>query len=96
MGDDLTISEVSENLNRQLRNASHVFVHPEYNLFTYDHNVAVIRTDLPYTISTTFGTVLRSLDSPQVNQICRVAGWGSTSNVRLFQLKFPFFSFNFR
>lgn len=91
MGEDLSINVVSGNQNRQLREASHVFVHPEYNLHTYDHNIAVIRTKLPYAISATFGTSLRALDSPQVAQTCRVAGWGSTSNVMLFQLNFIMF-----
>lgn len=90
MGDDLTISVISGNPNRQLREASHVFVHPEYNLYTYDHNIAVVRTNLPFTISATFGTSLRALDPPAVNTQCRVAGWGSISNVRQFQLNFHF------
>lgn len=87
MGDDLTISVTSANPNRQLREATHVFVHPEYNLYTYDHNVAVIRTNLPYTITATFNPVDRSADSPPIGTQCSVAGWGSTSNVLI--------SFNF-
>lgn len=77
MGDDLSISVISGNPNRQLRSASHVFVHPEFNLQTLDHNVAVIRTNLPYTQSATFNTVIRPTDSPPVNTQCIVAGWGS-------------------
>lgn len=87
MGDDLTISVVSGNQNRQLRQATHVFVHPEYNLYTYDHNVAVIRTQLPFTATATFNPVTRPADSPAANTPCTVAGWGATSNVLL--------SFNF-
>lgn len=83
MGGDLTISVISVNPNRQLRAPSHVFVHPAYNLYTYDHNVAVIRTDLPYALTITFGPVQRVMDSPAVNSLCRVAGWGSTFNVLL-------------
>lgn len=83
MGDDLTISVISGNLNRQLRAASHVFVHPEYNLYTYDHNVAVIRTDLPYALTGTFGPARRAMVSPPNNNLCMVAGWGSTFNVLL-------------
>lgn len=83
MGDDLTISVVSGNQNRQLRSASHVFVHPEFNLNTLDHNVAVVRTDLPYNESPTFNPVSRPTDSPPPNTQCSVAGWGSIFYVML-------------
>lgn len=81
MGDDLTISVISGNPNRQLRGATHVFVHPELNFLTFDNNVAIIRTDTPFLVSLTFNPVFRPDDSPQVNTECSVAGWGSISNV---------------
>lgn len=81
MGDDLTISVESGNPNRQIRGVSHVFVHPQYNLYTYDHNVAVIRSDVNFTVSTTFNPVSRAQDSPPVNTQCSIAGWGNIFNV---------------
>lgn len=96
MGDDLTISIISGNPNRQLRSASHVFVHPEFNLQTLDHNVAVIRTTLPYTESATFRPVDRPADSPIVNMQCSVAGWGSIFWVALaINFSFTFYEFMF-
>lgn len=84
MGDDLTISVISNNPNRQLRVATHVFVHPELNSLTFDNNLAIIRTDGPFIVSETFNPVFRPDDSPPVNSECSVAGWGSIFNVMLF------------
>lgn len=84
MGDDLSLSVFSGNPNRQLRGATHVFVHPEYNIATLDHNVAIIRTDSPYTVSETFNPVLRPGDSSPVDTQCSVAGWGHLFFVTFF------------
>ncbi|KAJ6634729.1 Trypsin-1 [Pseudolycoriella hygida] len=77
IGDDLSISVQSSNQNRQVREVTHVFVHPEYNLHNFDHNVAVIRTNESFLASSTFNTVSRPLDSPPPNTQCSVAGWGN-------------------
>lgn len=81
MGDDLSISVMTGNPNRQLRSATHVFVHPEFNLLTSDHNIAIIRVDASYTTSATFNPVSRPQDSPPVNTQCSIAGWGAISDV---------------
>ncbi len=81
MGDDLSLSVETGNLNRQLRGVSHVFVHPEFNIATNDNNIAVIRVNASYTTSGTFNPVSRPDDSPPVNTQCSVAGWGSISDV---------------
>lgn len=91
MGDDLTLSVVSGNQNRQLRNATHVFVHPEYNLDRLDHNIAVVRTE-PFTVSPTFNPVVRPQDSPPANTQCSIAGWGHIFEV-MTQVHNYFFSF---
>ncbi|XP_037041047.1 trypsin-like [Bradysia coprophila] len=79
MGDDLTISVISGNANRQIRLATHVFVHPEFNLNRTEHDIAVIRVNETFTPSITFNPVPRGQDSPGVNTQCSVAGWGSTA-----------------
>lgn len=91
MGDDLSISVQTGNQNRQLRSASHVFVHPEYNLYTYDHNVAVVRVSLSFSASTTFNPVSRPQDSPPANTQCAIAGWGNIFHVNCFHCNYIHF-----
>lgn len=42
MGDSLTVRPIV-NLNNQTRDATHVFVHPNYNIHSLVNDVAVIR-----------------------------------------------------
>lgn len=81
IGDDLSISVISGNTNRQIRNPTHVFVHPEYNLNTRDKDIAILRVNVSYSASPTFNPVPRAQDPPTADIQCSVAGWGRISDV---------------
>lgn len=83
MGDDLSISVQSGNANRQLRVPTHVFVHQEFNLNRTEHDIAIIRANQTFGSTITFNPVPRGQDTPPVNTLCSVGGWGSTNQVRL-------------
>lgn len=81
MGDDLSLSVETGNANRQLRGASHVFVHPQFNLGRTEHDIAIIRVNQTFNPSITFNPVARGQDTPAVSTTCSIAGWGRTSQV---------------
>lgn len=83
MGDDTSIQRWGSD-RRQIRFASHFFVHPSFNPWTYDADIAVIRVSVPFTQSPTFRAVPRSLATPPDDLRCQLAGWGVTAeeNVR--------------
>lgn len=49
MGASLTVSPIT-NLNNQTRDATHVFVHPNYNIRTLVNDIAIIRVRVVGTV----------------------------------------------
>ena len=75
MGDDLTILMRGASTRRQIRFASHLFVHPNFNIDTYANDIGVIRTSVPFYQTPTFRAIPRSITTPADNQLCHLAGW---------------------
>lgn len=79
MGNSLTVPP-QITLSNQTRDATHVFVHPNYNADTMMNDVAVIRVSPPFTFTSTFYAAARIQSKPPTNYNCSVAGWGTTAN----------------
>lgn len=80
MGDDILI-EPSASQIRQIRVASHIFVHPKYSINTLENDIAVIRLSTAFIRSNSFHPIPRAAITPTPNERCRVAGWGATVEV---------------
>lgn len=82
MGDDLEVSAIPSNPGRQVRQASHIFVHLEYNTESYVNDIAVIRVLEPFYVTLTFHPVERTSETPANDLGCAVAGWGAVKEVQ--------------
>lgn len=82
MGDDLEVSAIPSNPGRQMRQASHIFVHLNYNSKTLVNDIAVIRVLEPFYVTLTFFPVERASETPANDLGCAVAGWGSAKEVQ--------------
>lgn len=74
MGDDLSVQRHGAP-SRQIRWASHLFAHPEFDLVTYAADIGVIRVTSPFIQTTTLRPVPRSIHTPADNMNCNLAGW---------------------
>ena len=74
MGDDLSIQRHGTS-TRQLRFPSHLFVHPSFNVRTYDADLAVIRVSNPFTQTATLRPFPRAFVTPTDDLNCNLAGW---------------------
>ncbi|XP_055587875.1 trypsin-3-like [Uranotaenia lowii] len=75
------VNLVSPSIRREVRNVTHIFVHPNYNLLTGNNDLAVMRlhTPLPEFHNTIEpASINRRLLSD--NTMCQYAGWGALSN----------------
>lgn len=81
MGDDLEVSVTPSNPGRQVRQASHIFVHLEYNPDSFLNDIAVIRVIEPFYVTLTFHPVERASETPANDLGCAVAGWGAVKEV---------------
>lgn len=81
MGNDLLITAIGS-ASRQVRFASHIFVHTQFNLVTLINDVAVVRVEPPFTLNyTTFRPMTMSNSPPADYVVCSVAGWGAVREV---------------
>jgi len=78
MGNSLTVSPLY-NSNNQSRDATHVFVHPQYNLNSLINDIAIIRVSPSFTSTNSFYPTIRINETPVTNYNCSVAGWGTLS-----------------
>ena len=74
MGDDTSIQRFGSS-SRQIRFASHIFVHPDFNLRTYIADIAVIRVSTAFTQTATLAPLQRTFFTPADNTNCNLAGW---------------------
>lgn len=77
MADDLSIQAVGSP-SRQIRFPVIIFVHLEYNPWTFANDVAVIRVDGSFRVTPTLNYMRLSHHVPTSGQLCRLAGWGAT------------------
>jgi Trypsin len=74
MGDDTSIQRWGSP-SRQLRFASHLFVHPSFNVRTYDADLAVVRVSNPFSQTANLRPQPRAFTTPIDNLNCNLAGW---------------------
>ncbi|XP_058823236.1 trypsin alpha-3-like [Topomyia yanbarensis] len=76
---DLNLIPVS--YRREVRNVTHLFVHPNYNRLTNNNDLAVIRVNTPFPEfhNTIEPAVLNTRILPDNTQ-CQYAGWGAATN----------------
>ncbi|KXJ72441.1 hypothetical protein RP20_CCG018033 [Aedes albopictus] len=66
---------------RQTRKVTRIYVHPEFNVFTRENDVAVLRLDRPYELpSNTVDIARRRVRVTPNNEACQFAGWGASTN----------------
>lgn len=82
MGDDLEVSTIPSNPGRQVRQASHIFVHLGYISRSYVNDIAVIRVLEPFYVTPTFFPVELASETPVNDLSCAVAGWGAVKEVQ--------------
>ena len=74
MGDDVSIQRHGA-ATRQVRFASHIFVHPSFNIDTYGSDIAVIRVSQSFQQTGTLRAFPRSFSTPPDGVNCNLAGW---------------------
>lgn len=74
MGDDLSIQRWGAD-SRQIRFASHLFVHPSFGVRTFNADIAVVRTSVPFTTTNTLRALPRSFTTPMETLSCNLGGW---------------------
>ena len=77
LGNDLSIQRFG-NPARQIRFATHIFVHIEYNPWTYANDIGVVRTSVPFVQTPHLRAIPRAFNSPADHSRCQLAGWGVT------------------
>jgi hypothetical protein len=74
MGDDTSIQRWG-NERRQIRFPSHLFIHPSFNVITYDADIAVVRVSVPFIQTSSLRALPRSFSTPPDDLNCNLAGW---------------------
>ncbi|XP_058811491.1 transmembrane protease serine 11D-like [Topomyia yanbarensis] len=65
---------------RQTRRVIQIYVHPQFNVFTRENDVAVLRLDRPYDLpSNTVDLARRAVRINPTGEACQFAGWGATA-----------------
>lgn len=77
MGDDISIGSV-KGPKRQIRIASHIFVHTNYNIATMKNDIGVVRLSKPFVLTDTFQPITYGTIATEPNKLCSVSGWGAT------------------
>ncbi|XP_055587686.1 trypsin alpha-3-like [Uranotaenia lowii] len=75
------VNLVVPTIRREVRNVTHLFVHPNYNRLTGNNDLAVIRVNNPF--PEFHNTIEPTLINNRVladNTQCQFAGWGATTN----------------
>ncbi len=80
MGDhDRTVAEASE----QIRSVIRVVIHPSYNSFTYNNDIALLQLSAPVTLNTRVRTIAMATSADatfyEPGDNSTVVGWGATS-----------------
>ncbi|XP_053699309.1 serine protease 1-like [Sabethes cyaneus] len=66
---------------RETRNVTHLFVHPNYNRVTNNHDLAVIRVNAPFPeFHNTIEPAIMNTRLLPINTQCEYAGWGAATN----------------
>lgn len=66
---------------RQTRKVTRLYVHPEFNVFTRENDVAVLRLDRPFDLpSNTIDLARRRMRVTPNGEACQFAGWGASTN----------------
>ncbi|XP_035788725.1 trypsin alpha-3-like [Anopheles albimanus] len=74
---DIALAPVGS--RRQTRRVTQIFVHPEFNFATLEHDVAVLRLDRPYELpSNTLNVANRTRRIVPNGVACQYVGWGTT------------------
>jgi hypothetical protein len=74
IGDDVSIQRHGSH-TRQIRFPSHLFLHPSFNVISYNADIAVIRISVPFVTTNTLRPVSRAFSSFPDGLPCRLAGW---------------------
>lgn len=74
MGDDLSIENRAAS-SRQIRFATHLFVHPNYDVDTLANDIAVVRVSVAFTQTLSLRPMPRATSTPTPNQVCHLGGW---------------------
>ncbi|KXJ70215.1 hypothetical protein RP20_CCG024469 [Aedes albopictus] len=75
------VNLVSASIRREVRNVTHLFVHPNYNRLTGNNNLAVIRVNTMF--PEFHNTIEPALINTRIladNTQCQFAGWGAQTN----------------
>lgn len=76
MADDLTIARVGGSTQRQIRNVYHVFIHPEYQVYTALNDIAVLKV-AQFSGTPSLSPALLAEETPREGSHCTLAGWGT-------------------
>lgn len=82
MGDDTSIQRNSFG-PRQIRFPSHLFLHPSFDVVSYNADIAVVRLERAFQQSQTLRHVPRAFRSPIEGNECQLAGWGVTAETNV-------------
>jgi hypothetical protein len=75
MADDLSIQSRDASNNRQIRFVTHIFIHPDYDDWTFANDIGVVRASVPFYSTPTLRPLPRSPQTPADNEACQLAGW---------------------
>lgn len=68
---------------RQIRNATHLFVHLQFDRSTKENDLAILRTDKRFKSNDYLDIIEIKSDGPEKTLSCDFAGWGRTGEVLL-------------
>ncbi|XP_055587401.1 trypsin 3A1-like [Uranotaenia lowii] len=85
---------MNQGARRQTRKVSRINVHPQFNIFTREHDLAVLRLNEPFDLpSNTVDVARRRTSITSIGETCEFAGWGETAgtgtSVNVNQRYFP-------
>lgn len=80
MADDLYIVQ-NGSAARQVNMVSDIFVHKNYDPYTFANDIAVVRLTSNFNRTDSLYPIPRATSTPPDGQLCSLAGWGVTSEV---------------